>query len=368
MSTVKLKTAALRDGLSAIASVRDLKTSRDVLKKVLLQLAPGTLTLGASDAELTARLTLEVEGAAPPLACLIAPERMLVVLRETTATDCSLEVKLDSIVLRCGGSRIELQTADAGNFVPLPEWETEACFTCETADLVRAVAQSEFATDTSSTRFQCSGVSFDSRGAALHLAATDSRRLSVNFVLALTRQGDSPAGIGQSWIVGARHMKTLTRLLPGRSTEFFFTDSDAAFRSGGLVAAVRMISGRFPDWRRVVPSAATTTIKTVAGPLLSLMRQAQIVLCPETGGVDLTFAEGTLCVSGAVADIGQGDFELPVEQDGPAITIRLVHEYVVQWLATLPRESPVEIGLIDSESASLWTAGHSRYVLMPLQE
>ena len=84
-----------------------------------------------------------------------------------------------------------------------------------------------------------------------------------------------------------------------------------------LAAGRRPLS---PLARRVSRSARRRRrSSSPVGPLYSAVRQAAIVTSEESRGVDFTFDDGTLVLSGRAAEVGQSRVEMPIAYDGPAI-------------------------------------------------
>ena len=97
------------------------------------------------------------------------------------------------------------------------------------------------------------------------------------------------------------------------------------------------------------------------------MRQAQIVTSEESRGVDFTFGEGSLVLSGQTAEVGQSRVELPIAYDGQPIAITLDPRFVIDFLKVLDAEKTFRIDLQDSDAAAVCTTDDGYgYVIMPL--
>jgi DNA polymerase-3 subunit beta len=130
----------------------------------------------------------------------------------------------------------------------------------------------------------------------------------------------------------------------------------------------RLVEGRFPRWRDVFPQrTGATRIDVSVGPLLSAVKQAAIVTSEESRGVDFTFENGTLLLSGRAAEVGQSRIELPLAYDGPALSISLDPRYVQEFLKVLDPDRTITLDLKDAESAAVClTDDGYGYVIMPL--
>ena len=128
------------------------------------------------------------------------------------------------------------------------------------------------------------------------------------------------------------------------------------------------MEGRFPRWRDVLPNRPdATVIDMTSGPLHASIRQAAVVSNKERRGINFSFGNGSLVLSGATADVGESRIELPIAYDGEEIVLSLDHRFVIDFLKVLDAESTFTINLLDSDSAALFETDDSyAYVMMPL--
>src|SRR6185295_7611080 len=116
----------------------------------------------------------------------------------------------------------------------------------------------------------------------------------------------------------------------------------------------RLVEGRFPRWRDVLPTGrGQVSLTLTAGPVLANVRQAAIVASEETKGIDLTFGDGTLLMSGSTADVGEAKVEMPIDYKGKPITITLNHRFVADFLKVLESQKSFTVDLNDSDSPAV---------------
>jgi DNA polymerase-3 subunit beta len=130
----------------------------------------------------------------------------------------------------------------------------------------------------------------------------------------------------------------------------------------------RLLEGRYPRWRDVFPQRANSLkLDLTVGPVYAAVRQAAIVTSEESRGVDFTFGEGSLVLSGQTAEVGQSRVELPIAYDGKALAITLDPRFVSDFLKVLEPEKTFTIDLQDSDAAAVCTTDDGYgYVIMPL--
>lgn len=359
--------ASLTSAFQAVAGVVPSRTTKDILKNVKLQVGRGQAMLVGTDSEISMRC--EVAGVETDSSgeTLLPTARVLSILRELSDDTVKLEITGDAVWIRCGFSEFRLSAEDPADFPPVAGFEDEEFFVVPAAILRQMIRRTIFATDVESTRYALGGVLMELSPDRVTLAATDSRRLAVMHGVASAH--GSPPLPGTPPVVPAKAMTLIERCLGDADQDVHIAihANDIAFRCGGTVIASQLVQGRFPDYRKVVPSSFNSSVELVAAPFYSAVRQSQIVTNEESRGVDFTFSKGVLRLSSQAADVGQSKIELPISYDGDDLTITFDPRYISDFLRVLDGSTALKFQLIDHESAAvLATDDGYTYVIMPL--
>ena len=107
---------------------------------------------------------------------------------------------------------------------------------------------------------------------------------------------------------------------------------------GSSTIYCRLVDGRFPKYRDVIPAKAETTIDLVVGPFYSAIRQAQIVTEEDSRGVDFRFSAGLLTFTSKSADVGQSVIQLPISFEGDELAILFDPRFIADFLRVLEPE------------------------------
>jgi DNA polymerase-3 subunit beta len=196
-------------------------------------------------------------------------------------------------------------------------------------------------------------------------AATDSRRLAVADAAAdfFGSEKFRPAVIPMKLL-------RLVEKLPEGDVEVSIGDNSAFFRCGGVSCSGRLVEGRFPRYRDVIPKTGSLIINVVASKMLSAVRQAMIVTDEESRGVDFTIDDNEMKLASAGAQIGSSEVRLDIEtktNNPKSITVTMDPKYVSDMLKAIPAEEVVSISFIDADTAVVFRNGDNYlYVNMPL--
>ena len=375
---------ALAAAFATVAAAVPSRSPKEILKNVRLDAEGDHAVLAATDGEVGVRVKLGGVTVERPGSTLLPSQRTQQILRELNDDAVHLELapapgatgdegENDAVWIRAGHSEFRLSPEDPAEFPPVADFEQESYHTLSEGVLKGAIRRTLFATDTESTRYALGGVLLEigegaDGGEALTFAATDSRRLAV-VEAAAGATGSPGTGPKDGPVIPAKAMQILDRVLGDADGEVFLTlrDNDVLCKAGDVVVSARLVEGRFPRYRQVIPAESKRSVEMVAGPFYSAVRQAQIVTSDETRGVDFAFEEGNLTLTSRAADVGASKIELPVQYSGDPLTITFDPRFVADFLKVLEPEATFTVGLNDPDSAAVFRAGGDyTYVIMPL--
>jgi DNA polymerase-3 subunit beta len=342
--------AAFAVAASAVPS----RTPRDVLKNVLLIVSSAGTELVGTDQETGLRYRVNGIETNSEGEVLLPTQKLSAILRELQSETFELQIDDRTILLKSGGSRFRLTSEDPREFPPVPRFSEDSCFRVSAPVLRQMIRRTSFATDTESTRYALGGLLLEFAEGLLTLAATDGRRLAVA-TASCERQGD-PLIPARTTVVPTKAMSLLERSID-------------ALKSGPCTVSSRLVEGRFPRYRDVIPPTGSVNIPLSAGLFYSAVRQSQIVTDEETRGVDFRFSNSLLTLASEASAVGDSRIELPIEFAHDDLQITFDPKYVAEFLRVLTPETLVDLQLTDGETAAVFRVDDSyTYVVMPLTQ
>lgn len=362
--TIILDRKTFSEQFAAVAACCPSRTTNDVLKNVLL-IADGSnaLKLIAFDGEVCIQYKIDNIGEACKV--LIPTARFLQILREVNEEKLELDVsEKDKLLVKSGNSTFNLQVADASAYPKTTEFSDSNYFRISTPALKHCIRHTIFATDGDSTRYALGGIQVNCGKDEITFAATDSHRLSVSHARSSTSNLTA-----QPVVAPRAAMKLLERSASCDETKIAVHPNDIAFESGPISITALLVTGRFPDYRKVIPrnDDIKSRVMLVAKHVAAIVRQANIATDEESRGIDLKFTKTELIVSSGAKEIGQAKVRMPISYEGEELTIKFDGRYVAEYLKTVGEQS-IEIGLIDREDRVLFTVGDWQHVMMPMSK
>jgi len=355
------------NSFSIAASAVPSRTPKDVLRNVFMSVGSSGIDLIGTDQEMAIRCSVEGVQTSSSGDALLPTQRISSILRELQDDAFQLEVDERQITLKTTGSKFRLSSEDPREFPPVPEFGETDYFRVSAAVFSQMVRRTLFATDPESTRYALGGLLLEFEDDRVTAAATDSRRLAVAHA-ACTKEG-SPAIPEKATVIPTRAMALLERTIDNE-TEFVdiaLRDNDVLMRTGKCVVYSRLVEGRFPRYRDVIPDSGKVTIPIPVGPFLAAVRQSQIVTDEDSRGVEFHFANSMVTLNSQASDVGESSVQMPLEFDHEEIRIIFDPRYVADFLKVLGPETLVELQLTDSDTAAVFRLDDAyTYVIMPL--
>ena len=350
------------------ATVAPSRSPKPILRNVKLVVGEQATTILATDMEAAVRLEVEGIQVESPGTAVLPVAEFGSILRESTDVKLCVESDMQGTLVKGEHSEFKLPGENPDEYPEVVSFEDENYHELSARLAQELIRRTLFATDTESSRYALGGVLLEFEADKITAVGTDGRRLA---------KMEGPCQTvgtceqdGSTTIVPAKSMQLIERALGSVDTDVRMAvhANDILVKSARATIYSRLVEGRFPKWRDVFPARREAVqIELAVGPLHSAVRQAAIVASEESRGIDFSFGDGTLVLSGTTAEVGQTRVELPIPYDGPTIALVLDHRYVSDFLRVLDPEKVITFEIENSESAAvLSTDDGYRYVIMPL--
>ena len=357
---VSLSAQTLKEAMAAVAGAVQTKSPKPVLQSVLL--SGGVL----SGSDLEIRIDVEID-APPDVSVLLPYDRFAAILKNCSADEVVLAIDTSSCVITAGRGTWTLPTEDVNEY---PTWEPAGAkpLTRLPADqFVRAVKGTVFSADNESSRFALGAVLVEVAGEVVTFVATDGRRLS-----SVTCEHDLAVDDSQT-LVPARAMSIIARLAAHAGTDSVqleATKNEIVATVGGTTVTARLMDGRFPRWRDVLPERDAKATTVNREDLFAATRAAAICSSEESKGVTFAFTADGIWLQGRSAEKGESSVTCDVVEAGDKASVKLDPAFVVEWLGGISgdAEPTVDVEVVDAQSAVIMRCGDNTGVIMPLAE
>jgi DNA polymerase-3 subunit beta len=352
---------------SVATATRDVKP---VLKSLKAIVEPERCTLMATDLELGIRLEVRSVRVEEPGEAILPTTKLISILREATDEDLTIEAGPDACVVRGQFNEFEMPGEDPTVFPDVPAFAEEKYHEMSGGMLREMIRRTQFAVAAEATKFGATtGVLWELEDGKVRLVATDGRRLALTEGSGTAQGGHTTKG--QAPVVPAKAMNLLERNLQEEDelVRVSLRPNDVLIKTERAMIYSRLVEGRFPDYRRVLPQKASVKVPLTVGPFHTAVRQAAIMTDEkESQRVVFTFAKKKLTLQASGPGSGRSRVELPIEYDGKTVEISFHPKYLTEMLRVLDPEAHLTLELEDGSKPALFKneAGDYQYVVVPL--
>jgi DNA polymerase-3 subunit beta len=282
--------------------------------------------------------------------------------------DLSVEYRSSEgdVELVSGPSRFHLRTLPADEFPKLPEVGEASVMRVPSQAFVETISRVARSASRDETRPHLTGVLVSASERELRMVATDSYRLSVKE----TSLSDALDGTLEA-NVPARTLQELARISQaegGDQIEVVALEHQVIFRVAGVTLSSRLVEGRFPNYKQLLPDQFEHELRVSGPELLEVVRRISL-LAQKNAPLRMRFADGALEVSAQTPDIGEASESLPIPFDGEPLEIGFNPEFLRDGLESAESDelilkliSPLRPGLIQSGDDGGFT-----YLVMPIR-
>ncbi len=370
----------LAGGLAVVSRVSSRNVNLPILQNVLIRADKKVLKLATTNLEIAVsslvRSKVDESGEFTVPAKLFAD---YVALLPNDKVD--LELTGSVLKVRSGKSETKINGIPATEFPVIPPVSGGRQYKIDIAALRGAIATVLFATAQTEARPELTGVLFGlhhpgSARNTLTLAATDSYRLGEAVVPLLPQSSTDAAEL----IIPARTLGEISRILatehdvvdaPDHLT-LTVTENQVQFDVGNTELQSRVIEGRYPDYRQIIPAQFRTEATLPRDEFVSAVKTASLFTRAGLYDVRLEFApKKPLVVRATDAQTGEHRTEVSGVVTGVENHVVVNYKYLLDGLGAI-KDDEIIFRLIDASNPCLVTPKSSeepyRYIVMPIKQ
>ncbi|HCG8434356.1 TPA: DNA polymerase III subunit beta [Vibrio parahaemolyticus] len=337
-----------------------------ILGNLLIKVEENVLSMTATDleVELVSKVTLEGDFEA---GSITVPSRKFLDICRGLPDDAIITFVLegDRVQVRSGRSRFSLATLPANDFPNIEDWQSEVEVSLSQADLRTLIDKTQFSMANQDVRYYLNGMLFEIDGTTLRSVATDGHRMAVS-------QTQLGADFAQKQIIVPRKgVQELVKLMdaPEQPVVLQIGSSNVRAEVNNFIFTSKLVDGRFPDYRRVLPQHTNKTLIASCDELRQAFSRAAILSNEKFRGVRVNLASSEMRITANNPEQEEAEEMLDVTFEGDPIEIGFNVSYVLDVLNTLRCEK-VQVSMSDANASALIENADddsAMYVVMPIR-
>lgn len=346
-----ISSSELLKGVLSVSKAIPAKAPQSILENFLFVLKGDRLEITASDSELTLKTAIKAENAVEDGQMAVPAKHMIDLLKElpdqpltiSTVSDTSFECSWTS-----GSSSLPFFPAED---YPEIKGVDETAVTVEmpAQSLVEGITDTVYATADDEIRPIMNGILFDIDPDGTTLVASDAHKL----ICYATK--DVSASEKASFILHKKPANVLKAII-GKDIETVnvaFDSKNAVFSFGDTVAVCRLIVGKYPKYREVIPQNNANTLKIDRTMFLNIVRRISVCANKASNQIRLDLADNSMKIS--AQDLGfsiAAQEQVACQYDGEQLTIGFKSTFLIDILSNFSCNEIV-MKFADSRRAAL---------------
>ena len=329
-----VSSSELLKGIMTVAKAIPAKSALPILENFLFDLKGNLLEITASDSELTMRTSIEVENAEEEGQIAIPAKHLMDLLKELPDQPLSIKTTSDT--------SFEFSWANGASTLPYfpasdyPPFSTTSDATVSldfpSQSLVDAIASTIYATADDEIRPTMNGIYFDIDMDSTTLVASDAHKL------VCYTTSDVKASEKASFILHKKPAAILRSIIGKNSgnVEITFDSSNAVFKFDNTIVICRLVVGKYPRYRDVIPQNNSNVMKIDRLQLLNSVRRVSVCANKGSNHIKFNLSAGSLEITAQDLGFSLAAYEkVPCEYDGDDLTIGFKSTFLVEMLSNI---------------------------------
>lgn len=384
-----MKTICTRDNFKRIVLQAERMVSKQntlpILNTILFEAEKGWLKLSATNLEMgivsKAGAKTEKEGR------IAVPARLISNFSSNISDGDNVEIDLvdQDLNISCGRTKATIKSFIAADFPLIPKRSSDNMISFPVDELKRIISRTAVSVSHGEARQELGGINVVFEPEKIRFASTDSFRLTecvfdlpTDSIIDKETYGVFSEKVGNV-IIPANTLMEIGRILSNADADkvqVAVEESQIFFEIGGSRVVSRLINGKYPEYKHIMPGVFKTTIAGGKDQLQGAVKMASLFSSGKTSEISLKIDQenGKSFISAKSAESGENSTELDFEVSGESQEIIFNSKYLLDGISMAGTEkvaiqsnsetSPVAIKEVDEKGKP--KDGYT-YIVMPIR-
>ncbi len=353
---VKIQKVDLINLISKAQNIVEKRNTMPILVNILMDAENSNLRVFATNLEVS--LTDEVD------VTIIQPGKVAVnakslfdIVKELPEGLVILEKQNNNwLQIKQGKALFNIVGISPEEYPVFPTYSTREFMKIDAKVLLEMIEKTIYSVSNDETRYHLNGVYFERTlekdGPTYKMVATDGHRLSL--VSRTSSNSDNNEAFNQGVIIPRKGLNEIKKLIEGVDGHFELALEGAQLivRKNRTVLMIRLIEGKYPNYKQLIPQNLKENISLKRELLLSSLKRVSLLSNQKSKGVTFTFSQGKMEIMSNNPELGDAHEEIDVDYCGKDLKIGFNAKYILDVLGSMEDEE-VDLELKDQLSPGL---------------
>ena len=279
--TFKADKTILQNALTQLSPFLEKKDLKAPTSNYFFKIDNCVLTLAATDYNFSLKLELTSIYDATDGEFLVNGNSLLSTIKRLKNGEVEFNLKGDELEIKQGRSKLKLQTLSTESYPNINITENLKSIDINSNILLGAIQKCLFSVATNSPKYELNAMLIEF-GKSLNVVATDTRTLAIC-------KNDLSSGEDNQLLIPKNSLIEMQKIMIDEC-EYLFNDTYLQIKGKDLVFTTKLINGKFPDYKRVIPSETTYNFSI---PTNELIDNIKLITAIEDL-VKITFSEDSI--------------------------------------------------------------------------
>ncbi|MBN2126239.1 MAG: DNA polymerase III subunit beta [Deltaproteobacteria bacterium] len=348
---IKIDRDRFYKSISRVQSIIEKRSNMPILSMVLLSTSESTLTLSATDLEISYQEKVPAE-VTDGGSITISGRKLFEILKESKSPNVHIKERENNwVFISDERARYNLACLPAEEYPLFVEPEGVVSAEIDSDMLREMINKTIYAVTMEEAGFKLSGVyteRVDLDGTPyLRMVSTDGHRLSM---VEKEVKGIDDLEMGAGVMIPKKGMSEMVKLASeGGSLHLGFKQNNCVARKEDTLVVIRLLESKFPDYSAVIPKKTKYSIYVDRTVLLEGMRKMLILSNESYRGVKITLDKDNMELVSINPDLGDAQENMEVQYNGERLEAGFNARYFIDALQVMESER-VQLGFIDNSS------------------
>lgn len=329
-------TGELQRVLAKVSGVVPTKSTMPILENILFDLLNNTLTLTATDLEISQTVSIDVKGSEDGRIA-IPSKRLLDTIRSFGTSDeaiFTIDTTSNKINIKVGKGDFNLTGESAKEFPAVPAFQGKEQISIDADILKRIIYRTVFAVSTDELRPAMMGVLIQPKDKELRAVSTDGHRL-----VRLGYKLPKTTGLKRDIIIPSKALSIVNKSVDGGVVTIGISDTHVKFDFDKTELVSRLIDESYPNYESVIPTENDKPLTVKREAMITAIRRVALYASATTHQVRLSLKKNALTISAQDLDFGgEAKENIDAQYTSDDMEIGFNSTYLVDILAHLDAE------------------------------
>lgn len=369
-----------KKAISIVDKITAKQITLPILKNILIETKDGRLFFSATNLEIG--IIIKIGAKIEREGKIAIPSKLISEFISNLPQEENIEIELNGQILNinCGKYKAKINCLDSEDFPIIPERKGEYQFSIKNDIFKDIINKSLSSVSLNDIRVEFTGVNLSFFDEKIYFASTDSFRLS-EYEVGI-KENEAYKQIKESTaIIPAETLRELNKILHniGDNEETIVTieNNQIFFDIGDIKMVSRLINGKYPPYKQIIPSSFKTEVLINKGELLQSIKIASVFTKKTDGEINIIIEnDKNLLVKSSLQESGENQTDLLIEKTGENQDFVLNPRYLIDGLNVMDGTnikvmindsfSPIILKMINDKGGKI--VDNFIYIIMPIRK